>query len=76
MKQISPYEAMQGLVERCFQNTECANLPYSVLLSKVLNSVDVIASIQIEGDVRHMGEICFKEADKADYMRRFKDEIY
>ncbi|MBG6243194.1 MAG: P-type DNA transfer ATPase VirB11 [Candidatus Symbiopectobacterium sp. Dall1.0] len=72
----SPYEAMQGLVERCFQNTECANLPYSVLLSKVLNSVDVIASIQIEGDVRHMGDIYFKEADKADYMRRFKDEIY
>ncbi|WP_187306971.1 hypothetical protein [Candidatus Williamhamiltonella defendens] len=33
-----------------------ANLLYSVLLSKVLNSVDVIAIIQIEGDLRHMGE--------------------
>ncbi|EPS4515062.1 P-type DNA transfer ATPase VirB11 [Serratia marcescens] len=72
----SPYEAIQGLVDRCFQNTECSNLPYSVLLSKVLNSVDVVASIQLEGDVRHMGDIYFREADKAEYMRRFRDEIF
>ncbi|MFZ4210599.1 P-type DNA transfer ATPase VirB11 [Pantoea endophytica] len=72
----NPYEAITGLVERCYQNSECNNLPYSVLLSKVLNCIDVIASIEVEGDVRQIGEIYFKDVDKAAYMKRFREEIW
>ncbi|MGW9796899.1 P-type DNA transfer ATPase VirB11 [Serratia sp. 121840015-1] len=72
----SPYEAIMGLIERCYQNSECRMLPYSVILSKVLNCIDVIASIQVEGDVRRIGEIYFKDADKEAYQKRFRDEIF
>ncbi|EOR8022859.1 CpaF/VirB11 family protein, partial [Escherichia coli] len=72
----SPYEAIMGLVERCYQNTECSRLPYSVLLSKVLSSIDVIASIKLEGDVRRIGEIYYKDADLDSYRKRFRDENF
>ena len=72
----SPYEAIMGLVERSYQNTECSRLPYSVLLSKVLSSIDVIASIKLEGDVRRIGEIYYKDADLESYRKRFRDENF
>ncbi|ENG6110095.1 MULTISPECIES: P-type DNA transfer ATPase VirB11 [Serratia] len=65
----SPYEAIIGMVERCYQNTECQNMPYSVLLRKVLNSIDVVASIDINGNVRRMGEIYFKPVHREQYMK-------
>ncbi len=69
-------KAIMGLVERCYQNTECSRLPYSVLLSKVLSSIDVIASIKLEGDVRRIGEIYYKDADLESYRKRFRDENF
>jgi P-type DNA transfer ATPase VirB11 len=72
----SPEEAITGLVERCYQNVECQNIPYSVLLRKVLNSIDVIASIDINGDVRCMGDIYFKPVHRAGVMESFKNETF
>lgn len=72
----SPLEAITGLVERCYQNTECQNIPYSLLLRKVLDSIDVIASIDIEGDVRTMGDIYFKPVHRAEIMENFCHDAF
>lgn len=72
----SPAEAINGLVERCYQNPECSQLPYSVLLRKVLNSVDVIASIAVNDNVRRMGEIYFKPVHRQKFLEDFKNETF
>lgn len=72
----SPLEAITGMVERCYQNTECQNIPYSVLLRKVLDSIDVIASIDIDGDVRTMGDIYFKPVHRAGVMESFQHDAF
>ncbi|HHQ6539575.1 TPA: P-type DNA transfer ATPase VirB11 [Serratia fonticola] len=55
-------EAIEGLVERCYQNNECQNLPYDVLRKKVLESIDVIVHVARDGSVRHMGDIYYRGA--------------
>jgi type IV secretion system protein VirB11 len=72
----SPEEAINGLAERCYQNMECQNIPYSVLLRKVLNSIDVIASIDVSGDIRRMGDIYFKPVHRAGVMENFRNETF
>ncbi|KGT87020.1 ATPase [Erwinia typographi] len=72
----SAEEAVSGLVERCYQNRECQNMPYSVLLRKVLNSVDVIASIDVNGEVRRMGDIYYKPVHRAGIMETFRNETF
>jgi type IV secretion system protein VirB11 len=72
----SPFEAINGFVERCYQHSECQNLPYSVLLRKVLNSVDVIASIDVTGNVRRMGEIYFRPVHRQKFLEDFKHETF
>lgn len=72
----SPEEAINGLVERCYQNVECQNIPYAVLLRKVLNSIDVIASIDVNGDIRRMGDIYFKPVHRAGVMENFRNETF
>ncbi|WP_340617419.1 P-type DNA transfer ATPase VirB11 [Xenorhabdus entomophaga] len=56
-------EAIEGLVERCYQNTECHNLPYDVLKKKVLESIDIILQVNREGRVRYLNEIYYKDVD-------------
>lgn len=70
----SPVEAINGLTERCYQNPECHQMPYSVLLRKVLNCIDVIASIDVSGNVRRMGDIYFKPVHRAGMMENFRNE--
>ena len=70
----SPVEAINGLTERCYQNSECHQMPYSVLLRKVLNCIDVIASIDVSGNVRRMGDIYFKPVHRAGMMENFRNE--
>ncbi len=41
-----------GLLTRCYENPQCAQLPYTFMLRKVLNSLDVIVSIDLDGNVR------------------------
>jgi len=72
----SPEEAITGLTERCYQNRECQNIPYSVLLRKVLNSIDVIASIDINGNVRRMGDIYFKPVHRTGIIEGFRNETF
>lgn len=59
----TPESAITGMVERCYQNTECSNLPYNVLLRKVLKNTDVIMSIKYSGDSnkRYATGIYFKD---------------
>lgn len=61
-------EAIDGLIERCYQNAECQMLPYAVLKRKILNSTDIICHVDVSGDVRRMGEIYFKPVDQQRYM--------
>jgi type IV secretion system protein VirB11 len=70
----SPEEAITGMVERCYQNVECQNIPYSVLLAKVLNSIDVIASIDVKGNIRRMGDLYYKPVHKQAMMEKFRNE--
>jgi type IV secretion system protein VirB11 len=72
----TPTEAINGFVERCYQNPECQNLPYSVLLRKVLNSVDVIATIEVNGNLRRMGEIYFRPVHRQKFLEDFTNETF
>ncbi|VEA68164.1 Uncharacterised protein [Serratia rubidaea] len=56
----SPKECIEGIIDRCYENPDCRNIPFDVLLRKVLKSIDVIVSIDIHGDVRRMHDIYFK----------------
>lgn len=56
----SPEECIEGMIDRCYENPGCRNIPFDVLLRKVLKSVDVIVSVDIHGDIRRMGNIYFK----------------
>ncbi|HCM9655495.1 P-type DNA transfer ATPase VirB11 [Enterobacter mori] len=70
----SPQEALTGMVERCYQNPECQNIPYSILLAKVMKSVDIVASIDVKGNVRRMGDLYFKPLHHAAMMETFRNE--
>lgn len=69
-------ETINGFVERCYQNPECSQLPYSVLLRKVLNSVDVIACLEANGNVRRMSELYFKPVHRQKFLEDFKNETF
>lgn len=56
----SPEECIEGIVDRCYEHPDCKNIPFDVLLRKVLKSVDIIISVDIQGEIRHMGDIYFK----------------
>lgn len=56
----SPEECIEGIIDRCYEHPDCKNIPFDVLLRKVLKSVDIIISVDIQGDLRRMGDIYFK----------------
>jgi type IV secretion system protein VirB11 len=56
----SPQDCIEGIIDRCFENPDCQNIPFEVLLRKALKSVDIIVSIDIHGDIRRMGDIYYK----------------
>ncbi|WP_338659131.1 P-type DNA transfer ATPase VirB11 [Yersinia intermedia] len=56
----SPEECIEGIIDRCYENSACKNIPFDVLLRKVFKSVDIIVSVDIDGDIRRMGDIYFK----------------
>lgn len=63
-------EAIEGLIERCYQNRECQNLTYDVLLRKILGSTDIICCVSAEGVTRRMGEIYYRPLHREHYLRR------
>ncbi|HHR6394960.1 P-type DNA transfer ATPase VirB11 [Providencia alcalifaciens] len=67
-----PEDAILGMVTRCYQNTECNNLPFNALVRKVLNNIDVIMSIKYLSDVdkRFASDIYFKDVHQNDYLAR------
>ncbi|HDL7101061.1 TPA: P-type DNA transfer ATPase VirB11 [Yersinia enterocolitica] len=56
----SPEGCIEGIIDRCYENPDCKNIPFDVLLRKVLKCVDIIVSVDIHGDIRRMGDIYFK----------------
>lgn len=56
----SPEECIEGLIDRCYENPDCRNMTFDVLLRKVLKSIDVIVSIDIHGGIRRMSDVYFK----------------
>ncbi|EMM6516300.1 P-type DNA transfer ATPase VirB11 [Enterobacter ludwigii] len=61
-------EAVDGFITRCYENPQCARLPYTFLLRKVLDSLDVIVSIDLDGNVRRMNDIYFRPLHRHHYM--------
>lgn len=56
-------EALEGIITRCYQNSECQNLSYSVIKNIVLSSIDVVCHISCKGGRRYLSEIYFKDVD-------------
>lgn len=59
----STSEAIDGIIERCYQNSECNNLTYDVLRKKVLESIDIILPMGRDGVQRYLNDIYYKAAD-------------
>ncbi|HAU5635945.1 P-type DNA transfer ATPase VirB11 [Citrobacter amalonaticus] len=68
----SAREAVDGFITRCYENPQCARLPYSFLLRKVLDSLDVIVSIDLDGNVRRMNDIYFRPLHRHRYMEEMR----
>lgn len=56
----SPKECISGLVDRCMEHPACRGMPEQVLRRKVMRCMDVIVSVDINGNVRRMGDVYFK----------------
>lgn len=68
--------ALSGIVDRCYQHPECSNIPYSVLMRKVLSSIDIAVSVDASGNVRRMGDIYYKPVHQADFMEDFRRDTF
>lgn len=56
----SSKEAITQMITKCYQNTECQNLPYDVLKQIIVDSIDIVAHVGREGTVRYMSDIYFR----------------
>lgn len=68
----SAREAVDGFITRCYENPQCARLPYLFMLRKVLDSLDVIVSIDLDGNVRRMNDIYFRPLHRHLYMEEMR----
>ncbi|HBM0248684.1 TPA: Flp pilus assembly complex ATPase component TadA, partial [Salmonella enterica] len=68
----SAKEAIDGFITRCYENPQCARLPYTFMLRKVLDSLDVIVSIDLDGNVRRMNDIYFRPVHRNHYFEEMK----
>lgn len=59
----SVHEALEGIVMRSFQNSECQKLSYDLIKNIVLSCVDVVCHIVSKAGKRYLGEMYFKEID-------------
>ncbi|MFE4110595.1 P-type DNA transfer ATPase VirB11 [Kosakonia sp. YIM B13611] len=67
----SPEECITGIIDRCYENPDCKNIPFAVLLRKVLKNVDIIISLDIHGDTRRISDIYFKPL----HLEKMKEEF-
>lgn len=68
----SAIEAVDGFITRCYENPQCARLPYTFMLRKVLDSLDVIVSIDLDGNVRRMNDIYFRPLHRSAFFEEMK----
>lgn len=68
----SAKEAVDGFITRCYENPQCAQLPHTFLLRKVLDSLDVIVSIDLDGNIRRMNDIYFRHLHRKSYYEELK----
>lgn len=69
----SPRECISGLIDRCYEHPACRGMPVDVLLRKVLHCVDVIASVDVHGNVRRMNDVYFKPLHMQAMKESFND---
>lgn len=68
----SAKEAIDGFITRCYENPQCSQLPYTFMLRKVLDSLDVIVSIDLDGNIRRMNDIYFRPLHRKSYYEDLK----
>lgn len=68
----SAMEAIDGFITRCYENPQCAQLPYAFMLRKVLDSLDVIVSIDLDDNIRRMNDIYFRPVHRKEYFEAMK----
>jgi type IV secretion system protein VirB11 len=66
------FKRIDGFITRCYENPQCAQLPYTFMLRKVLDSLDVIVSIDLDGNVRRMNDIYFRPIHRNQYFEEMK----
>lgn len=71
----NPIDAVLGIVQRCYMNPECQNLPYNIILRRVLSNIDVIMSIKYLGeeDSRYASGIYYRAVDFEKYFEMLKE---
>ncbi|ECW2964618.1 P-type DNA transfer ATPase VirB11 [Salmonella enterica subsp. enterica] len=71
----TPEDAVLGLVQRCYMNPECQNLPYNIILRRVLSNVDVIMSIKYidDEDLRFASGIYYRDIHFQEYFEKLKE---
>ena len=69
----TPRECISGLIDRCYEHPACRGMPVDVLLRKVLHCVDVIASVDVDGNVRRMSDVYFKPLHMQAMKESFND---
>ncbi|WP_168402988.1 P-type DNA transfer ATPase VirB11 [Erwinia amylovora] len=71
----NPVDAILGIVQRCYMNPECQNLPYNIILRRVLSNIDVIMSIKYLGDEdsRYASGIYYRAVDFEKYFEMLKE---
>ncbi|MCK8537992.1 P-type DNA transfer ATPase VirB11 [Yersinia ruckeri] len=56
----SPEECIEGIIDRSYENPDCKNIPFNMLLRKVLKSVDIIINVNINRGIHRIGDVYFK----------------
>lgn len=71
----TPIDAVLGLVQRCYMNPECRNLPFNIILRRVLSNIDVIMSMKYidEEDMRFASDIYYRDVHFQEYFEMLKE---
>ncbi|EQA6227965.1 P-type DNA transfer ATPase VirB11 [Enterobacter ludwigii] len=70
----SPKECISGLVDRCMEHPACRGMSEQVIRRKVMRCIDVIVSVDINGNVRRVGDVYFKHLHQDAMKASFENE--
>ncbi len=68
----SAKEAIDGFITRCYENPQCAQLPIHLCYVRFWIALDVIVSIDLDGNVRRMNDIYFRPIHRNQYFEEMK----